>query len=88
MGLYANGRNAKGICDICGLTYKLRKLKMLVRNTRPTSLKACPQCWEPDHPQNLLGRYRIEDAQALRDPRPDSAEYAKLRSITIPVPSA
>ena len=88
MALYANGRDALGICDICGFQYKLRKLKGLVRNARQTNLKACPQCWEKDHPQNQLGRYRIEDAQAIRDPRPDTAEYASARSIKITAPTA
>ena len=31
----------------------------------------CPECWDPDQPQNQLGRYNVDDPQALRNPRPD-----------------
>lgn len=85
MTLYANGKKALGICDVCGFTYKLRQLKDVVRNRVRTGLKACPSCWEDDHPQYELSRIRIEDAQAIRDPRPDYAERASLRGITIDV---
>ena len=37
-----------------------------------TGLLTCPECWDPDQPQNLLGRWPVEDPQALRNPRPDS----------------
>lgn len=33
----------------------------------------CPECWEPDHPQNMQGMYVVEDPQAVRNPRPDNS---------------
>ncbi len=80
-GIYARGYNAKGVCDVCGFVYKLRELKALTRNRALTSIRACPECWESDHPQNELGRYPVRDAQALRDPRSDIAERDASRGI-------
>lgn len=71
MGLYAVGARARAVCDICGLTCKLRTLKALVDNGAATGMKACRDCWVPDHPQNSAGKNVPVDAQALRDARPD-----------------
>lgn len=83
MTLYADGKKALGICDICGFSYKLRQLKSVVRNRVKTGLLACPTCWDEDHPQYELSRLRIEDAQAIRDPRTDKVEYNSVRGIII-----
>ena len=69
---FASSKNALAICDVCGFQYKLRQLKVLVQKGVPTNLKACPTCWNPDHPQLKLGMYPVDDPQALRNPRPDS----------------
>jgi hypothetical protein len=38
--------------------------------------KVCPECWDPDHPQNwvgIIGSQKVSnDPQALREPRPDT----------------
>lgn len=65
------GRRAISNCDICGHQFQLKKLKVLVVRTKVTNVMACPQCWNPDHPQNMQGMYPVEDPQALRNPRPD-----------------
>ena len=67
---FASARKALGICDVCGFQYKLRQLKDLVEKGRNTHIKACPECWNQDHPQNSLGSFPINDPQALRGPRP------------------
>ncbi len=59
------------MCDICGFRYKLRELKEIIRKGKSTNLKACPECWSPDHPQLKLGEFPVDDPQAIRDPRPD-----------------
>lgn len=82
--VFASGKKAKALCDICGFTCKLSELRSLRRNGHFTSLKACKECWEPDHPQNELGKFPIRDPQALRDPRPDSAELAASRELKFP----
>lgn len=68
---FASGKHAKGICDICGFEFKLKELKPLVVKGRNTNLLVCPDDWNEDHPQNRLGERRIEDPQALRNPRPE-----------------
>ena len=86
MARFASDKNAIGECDICGFQYKLRELRGLVVNSILTSTKACPTCWNPDHPQNSLGKYPVDDPQAIKDPRPDFAGYAQSRAQIIPVP--
>ena len=83
---FASTKRAIAECDICGFQYKLRELKNLIRKGRDTNLKACPTCWNPDHPQNSLGKYPVDDPQAIRDPRPDFAGYAQSRAQIVPVP--
>ena len=69
---FANGAKAFGFCDVCGFRFPLKKLKNRVVKTKQTQIKACPQCWTPDHPQLQLGMYPVSDPQAIRDPRPDT----------------
>lgn len=82
---FASGQNAIAECDVCGFQYKLRQLKNLVVKGDVTEIKACPECWDPDHPQNRLGEFPVYDPQAIRDPRPDFAGYAQSRALIFPV---
>jgi len=77
---YASGQKAIAICDICGFQYRLRELKELIRKNNKTNLKACPECWNPDQPQNRLGEFPVDDPQAIRNPRPDFAELPASRA--------
>ena len=70
---FASSRRAIAMCDICGFQYKLSQLSVLVRKGFSTNLKACPTCFDPDHPQLKLGLYPVHDPQAIRDPRPDTS---------------
>lgn len=70
---FASGKWAHGFCDVCGFRCQLADMKMQVVAGRVTNIKACPTCYDPDHPQNWQGRYPVDDPQALRDPRPDPA---------------
>lgn len=85
MQRFASGRKAKGVCDVCGFTYKLRDLKSVVTKGRETNIRACSECWDPDHPQLKLGEFPVHDPQALRDPRPDSGQYGSSRAQIEPV---
>jgi len=78
---FASGKKALGICDVCGFQYKLGELKDLVKKGKVTNVKACPECWNPDQPQLRLGEFPVDDPQALRNPRPDSAELVASRDI-------
>jgi hypothetical protein len=68
---FASGKNAIAECDVCGFRYKLKQLKQLVIKTKNVNILACPECWNPDQPQLSLGLYPVEDAWAVRNPRPD-----------------
>jgi hypothetical protein len=72
---YASGKFSIAECDICGQRYKLKELRKLTIKTKQVSIKACPECWNPDHPQLQLGMYPVYDPQAVREPRPDVSYY-------------
>jgi hypothetical protein len=72
-GNFASGKYAHGFCDVCGFRVKLSELKNTIVNEKRTGIKACPTCYDKDHPQLRVGRIKVEDPQALRDPRPDPA---------------
>ena len=82
---FASGKKAIAECDVCGFRYKLRELKDVYVKGRNTHVKACPQCWDPDHPQLKLGMFPVDDPQAIRDPRPDFTGYAQSRALFNPV---
>lgn len=73
MASYAQGKKAVGFCDRCGFEYLLKELKSETVNMVNTNLRVCPECWNPDQPQNELGRISVSDPQALRNPRPNGA---------------
>ena len=70
----ARGKYAYGICDKTGFRYKLTELVAEVRNGVKTGLRVGRDVADPDHPQNFLGRLRINDPQSVRDARPDRTE--------------
>ena len=78
---FASLKRAIGDCDRCGQQYKLKKLKKETVKGIIINLKVCPTCWDLDHPQLMLGKYPVEDAQAIEDPRSDSAELALSRAL-------
>lgn len=59
-------------CDRCGFRFKLKQLRELVIKTKKVNLLVCPSCYDPDHPQLLLGMYPVDDPQGVRNPRPDN----------------
>ena len=73
---FAAGRKAIGSCDRCGFQYLLHDLKGEVVNLELTGFLVCQECWDPDQPQYLVGRWPFSDPQALRNPRPDQAMQA------------
>ena len=69
---FANGIRAIAECDRCGQQFKLKKLKTEIIKQRKYELLVCPACWDPDHPQLMLGTFPVDDPQALRNPRRDT----------------
>lgn len=69
---FASGKRAIAMCDRCGQQYKLKELKTEVIKQRKYDLLVCPECWDPDQPQLMLGTFPVDDPQALRNPRRDT----------------
>lgn len=72
---FASAKNSIAQCDRCGFRYKLKQLKQLVIKTKNVNILVCPECWENDQPQLLLGMTPVNDPQAVRNPRPDLGYY-------------
>jgi len=70
---FSSGKHSIAECDRCGQRYKLKQLKELVIKTKRVNILVCPECWEPDHPQLMLGTFPVEDPQAVRNPRRDNS---------------
>ena len=73
MPAYARGKHAFGICDRSGFRYKLSDLLWEIQNGKKTGFRIGKDIIDPDQPQNFLGRVKINDPQALLNPRPDYA---------------
>lgn len=78
--VFAVGRRAKGICDVCNFNYLLHELRYVPvsaygsPSNSLTNIRACPECWDKPHPQSFLSvavAAHGADPEALRDPRPD-----------------
>ena len=70
---FASGKYAIATCDRCGLQFKYSHLRPLTSDGRPNGLHVCRDCWEPEHPQDDLGKLPVHDPQALRHARPDQS---------------
>jgi len=69
---FASGKRAIAMCDRCGQQFRLQKLKTEIIKQRRYELRVCPECWDPDHPQLMLGTFPVDDPQALRVSRRDT----------------
>ena len=68
---YARGKYAFGFCDRTGFRYPLDELIYEVSNGVRTGMRVGRDVYDPDQPQNLLGKVNAFDTKALFDPRPD-----------------
>jgi hypothetical protein len=73
---YSSGKHAYGICDRTGFRYPVRELVFEIQNGVKTGLKIGYDVVDPDHPQNFLGRVKIDENQSVLDARPDRTEPA------------
>ena len=69
---FASGKNSIAMCDRCGQQFKLTALRKEIQKTKIYNLLVCPECFDPDQPQLLLGMYPVDDPQAVRNPRKDT----------------
>lgn len=79
--VYATGKHAFGYCDRCAFRWPLHELKEEIVNFTRSGLLVCPDCFDPDHPQYRLSRLRVDDPQALRNPRPE-IDIERSRNFT------
>ena len=73
MSTFASGKYAHGFCDRCDFRYPLNELKAQIEDQKPNGLMVCADCLDIDHEQLQLGKFRINDPEALRNPRPDKS---------------
>ena len=86
MSVYARGKHAFGFCDVTGFRYALRDLVPLIRDGRDTGFRVGFDVLDKDNPQYELGRMKMSDPQALRNPRPDTAlEESRILGAFDPV---
>lgn len=81
---FASGKRALAECDVCGFTYPYTALRRVTINNVFTNIRACPTCWDPDHPQNDLKYVDKSDPQALRNPRPEGNLAQQRQIVTTP----
>lgn len=75
---FATGKYSYGICDICGVAYRLSELRGTTVRGRPTGLLVCPVDFDIDHPQNFLPEVLHADAEALRNARPEDMYASRI----------
>ena len=73
MTSFAAGKYAFGYCDRTGFRYAKKDLVPQIENQRPTGLLVGKDVLDEDQPQLQLGKIRMDDPQALRNPRPDQS---------------
>lgn len=81
---FARGTRALGICDKCGMRFKLAALKAPTVRGVKQGVLVCTSCFDVDHPQNFQGQRAVYDPQALRVTRPDVPE-APVPQYTPPI---
>jgi|TARA_R100001129_G_scaffold186400_2_gene177970 hypothetical protein len=70
---YASGKYAFGYCDRTGFRYPKKDLVPQIVNQKPTGLLVGKDVVDEDQPQLQLGKVRVDDPEALRNPRPDQS---------------
>lgn len=64
--MYASGKYARAMCDICGFEVDYKSLRK-----QWDGFMACRGCFDTRHPQDFPRVVRT-DPEVLRDPRPDN----------------
>jgi hypothetical protein len=70
-----------GLCDRCGLRWRLKELKSLEILGVQNNTLVCPDCWEASHPQLDTRTVRTDDKQAVIDSRSDIEERGTSREL-------
>lgn len=70
-----------GLCDRCGLRYRLSDLKEEYVLGRKTGLFTCPQCYDDSHPQLDTRNVKTDDKQTVKDSASDLYEQSASRRL-------
>jgi hypothetical protein len=70
-----------GICDRCGLRFKLSSLRDEYLLGRSTGLKVCKRCYDESHPQLDTRHVKTNDRQSVKGSRSDRMELADSRRL-------
>ena len=73
MSRFASGKHSFGYCDKTGFRYPTKDLVPEIVNQRPSGFLVGKDVVDPDQPQLQLGKVKVDDPRALRNPRPDRA---------------
>ena len=76
MSRFANGKHSFGFCDLTGFRYNTKDLVPEIVNQRPTGFLVGKDVVDKDQPQLQLGKVKVDDPKAIRNPRPDRGLFA------------
>lgn len=79
MGLLSD--RVPGLCDRCGLRFRLKTLKEEDILGRKTGNLVCPRCYDASHPQLDTRGVKTDDKQSVKNPRSDRAENENSRRL-------
>lgn len=75
------GKDVPGLCDRCGLRFRLKDLHEEYVLGRATGLLTCPQCHDESHPQLDTRGIQTNDQQSVNNPRSDMIERDDSRRL-------
>jgi len=78
--MFASGKHAIAMCDICARQIKYTALKKYIYNQRWNGLLVCEECFDIDNPQLQIGKYVRGEAIALNNPRTASQQNPPTRA--------
>jgi|SRR6478736_1526537 len=70
-----------GICDRCGLRFKLSSLQDEYLLGRATGMRVCRSCYDESHPQLDTRHVKTTDKQSVSNARSDKSELAESRRL-------
>jgi hypothetical protein len=79
MGIFSD--RVPGLCDRCGLRFRLKSLKEEDILGRKTGLLVCSRCYDKSHPQLDTRGVKTNDKQSVKNPRSDRAENLNSRRL-------
>ena len=71
MSRFASGKHSFGFCDLTGFRYNTKDLVPEIVNKSPTGFLVGRDVVDKDQPQLQLGKVKVDDPKAIRNPRPD-----------------